>query len=116
MESSKIDSLANFVFVTFTTACSKHRLMRKPFLVTILTVCFFGLHSQDSPKRVALIIGAQNYTMLPPLRNSLNDAKAISSLLKTKRFQVETLASPKTKPKVKLPLTRYYNLIQDKFQ
>ncbi len=113
MESSKIDSLQNFVFVTFTTACSKHRLMRKSFLVTILTVCFFGLHSQDSPKRVALIIGAQNYTMLPPLRNSLNDAKAISSLLKTKGFQVETLADPKTKREVRDAITRYYNLMRD---
>src|SRR5258706_76317 len=51
--------------------------------------------------------------MLPPLRNSLNDAKAISSLLKTKGFQVETLADPKTKREVRDAITRYYNLMRD---
>ena len=55
--------------------------MRK-FLVVflaLLTPFAFG----QSTKRVALIIGAQNYEVLPSLRNSLNDAQSIKRVLQT---------------------------------
>jgi LmbE family N-acetylglucosaminyl deacetylase len=64
-------------------------------------------------KRVALVIGAQNYTNLPPLRNSLNDAKSIGLALKEKGFQVETVLDPKTKRDIKDAINRYFLLMRE---
>ncbi len=68
---------------------------------------------QTGGKRVALVIGAQNYTVLPPLRNSVNDAKAMSAALQAKGFQVDALYNPKTKKEIKDAITRYYNIMKD---
>ena len=59
------------------------------------------------------MIGAQNYTALPALRNSLNDAKAMTAALKGKGFQVESLYDPKTKREIKDAINRYFNLLRD---
>ncbi|HCW06040.1 MAG TPA: hypothetical protein DGG95_01600 [Cytophagales bacterium] len=64
-------------------------------------------------KRVALVIGAQNYTSLPPLRNSLADALDLSASLKSKGFVVETLLDPKSKNEIKEAIIRYSNAMQD---
>jgi TPR repeat protein len=64
-------------------------------------------------KRYALVIGAQSYTSLPPLKNSINDASAISSLLTEKGFKVEYLPEPKTKAVLKEAITRYFLEMKD---
>ena len=43
----------------------------------------------------ALVIGAQNYTGLPPLNNSLSDARAMTTALQAKGFQVKSLYDPR---------------------
>lgn len=73
-----------------------------------------GVNAQEfNSKRVALVIGAQNYSVLPPLRNSLNDARAMTTKLKAKGFQVESLYDPKTKREIRDAVTRYYNTMRD---
>jgi TPR repeat protein len=69
-----------------------------------------GLQGQQ---RTALVIGAQNYTSLPPLRNSLSDARDLSTTLTAKGFQVETLLDPKTSREIKDAIIRYKNAMQD---
>jgi uncharacterized protein (TIGR02145 family) len=68
---------------------------------------------QMGAKKVALVIGAQSYTVLPPLRNSVNDAKSMAAALQAKGFQVDALYNPKTKKEMKDAITRYYNLMKD---
>ena len=86
---------------------------RTSYIYAILMASVIGLQAQTAPKRVALIIGAQNYTALPPLRNSLNDAKSMTAVLKSKGFQVETLLDPKSKREIRDAITRYYNIMRD---
>src|SRR5258707_3112045 len=88
-------------------------MLRGFFVALILILYVKGSSAQAPQKRVALIIGAQNYTTLPPLRNSLNDAKAMTSILKTKGFEVEALYDPKTKREIRDAITRYFNLMRD---
>ncbi|MBY0436020.1 MAG: caspase family protein [Cyclobacteriaceae bacterium] len=64
-------------------------------------------------RKYALVIGAQNYTALPPLRNSLTDAKDLTTALRTKGFQVETLLDPKNKSEIKDAIIRYKNAMED---
>lgn len=68
---------------------------------------------QDSQKKLALIIGAQNYASLPPLRNAISDAQAMTTTLKSKGFEVETLYDPKSKKEIRDAITRYYNVMRD---
>lgn len=58
-------------------------------------------------QKYALVIGAQNYVSLPPLRNSLADAKDFANALRAKGFQVETLLDPKTNREIKDAIIRY---------
>ncbi len=69
--------------------------------------------AQPPQKKIALVIGVQNYTALPPLRNSLNDASMMSASLKNKGFVVETLYDPKTKKELRDAITRYYNVMRE---
>jgi TPR repeat protein len=78
-------------------------------LLSLLLVT--GLCAQPS-KRIALIIGVQNYSKVSPLRHSLSDATDMSAALKAKGFTVETLLDPKTKTEIKNAITRYYNTMQ----
>jgi TolB-like protein len=88
--------------------------MNRVFSITLILIFVIsGLAAQTPTKKVALIIGAQNYTTLPRLRNSLNDARAMSAKLKTKGFQVEVLYDPKTKGEVRDAITRYYNIMSN---
>ncbi|HCW05840.1 MAG TPA: hypothetical protein DGG95_00550 [Cytophagales bacterium] len=82
-------------------------------LLTLLLVLFAFQTFCNAQKKVALVIGAQNYSSLPPLRNSLSDARELSKTLKAKGFQVETLLDPKTSREMKDAIIRYQNLMRD---
>lgn len=83
----------------------------------LLLLVFIGptpVFSQNSaPKRIALVIGSQNYTVLPKLRNSLSDAGAISTTLEAKGFQVKSLYDPKTRTEIKDGINWYFNQMRD---
>lgn len=83
-----------------------------PALLISISFLFHDAQSQNK-KRVALVIGAQTYTVLPPLRNAVSDAKAMATALQTKGFQVEAVYNPKTQKDIKDAITRYYNLMKD---
>ncbi len=68
---------------------------------------------QDNTKRLALVIGVQNYTAVPPLRHSLNDARDMATVLTSKGFKVETLLDPKSKKEIKDAITRYFNTMRE---
>lgn len=76
-------------------------------------VSFTGLCQSQPPKRIALVIGAQNYSDLPPLRNSLSDARAISATLQKKGFVVQSLYDPKTKREIKDGINWYFTQMRD---
>jgi uncharacterized protein (TIGR02145 family) len=86
--------------------------------IAILTVLIAGIggvsFGQNTSNRIALVIGAQNYSVLPPLHNSLNDARAMATKLKSKGFEVEALYDPKSKREIRDAITRYYNIMRDK--
>src|SRR5882672_5072015 len=69
-------------------------------------------YSQQPQKRIALVIGVQNYSNVPPLRHSLNDANDMAAALKSKGFQVDFLKDPKSKKDIKDAITRYYNIMR----
>jgi uncharacterized protein (TIGR02145 family) len=73
----------------------------------------FGHSTLAQQEKYALVIGAQNYTSLPPLRNSLSDARDLTSALRAKGFKVETLIDPKTKREVKDAIIRYQTAMQN---
>ena len=79
------------------------------FFITVSIATF----SQQPQKRIALVIGSQNYTVLPKLRNSLNDAKAITTTLQAKGFQVKSLYDPKTRTEIKDGINWYFNQMRD---
>lgn len=64
--------------------------------------------------RVALIIGIRAYEKVPPLQNSVNDAKDMSIVLKRKGFQAIELYDTKTKKELQDGVRSYYNLMQSK--
>lgn len=51
--------------------------------------------------------------MLPPLRNAVNDAKAMAAALQTKGFSVDAIYNPKTKNDLREAITRYYTAMKD---
>lgn len=65
-------------------------------------------------EKYALVIGVQNYSHVPALRHSLNDATDVSNSLKAKGFKVESLLDPRTKAEMKDAITRYYNAMRDR--
>ena len=88
-------------------------------LVTFITygILFLLLYplvlQGQEQKKVALVIGAQNYVAVAPLRHSLSDAIDLSASLKAKGFQVETLTDPKTKREIRDAITRYYKAMEN---
>ncbi len=79
--------------------------------ILFITISIFGF-SQQTSNRIALVIGVQNYTNVPPLRHSLNDANDMAAALKSKGFQVDFLKDPKSKKEMKDAITRYYNTMR----
>ncbi|MFM9836987.1 MAG: caspase domain-containing protein [Cyclobacteriaceae bacterium] len=65
-------------------------------------------------EKYALVIGVQNYSHIPALRHSLNDATDVSNSLKAKGFKVESLYDPLTKKEIREAIARYYSTMKDK--
>jgi hypothetical protein len=86
--------------------------MKKICLGLLLLLSAAMAHSQQPGTRVALVIGVQNYTSVPPLQHSLNDATDMAASLKSKGFRVEFLKDPKSKKEIKDAVTRYYNTMR----
>jgi uncharacterized protein (TIGR02145 family) len=80
------------------------------FLIIVGSTQAIGQTS--TPKRIALVIGAQNYASLPSLHNSLNDARAITTTLKQKGFIVQSIYDPKTSKEIKDGIQWYYEQIR----
>src|SRR5258706_5180266 len=90
--------------------------LNQKWIFPILFLFSYVAYSEGSEvtgKRIALVIGAQSYTVLPPLRNSLNDAKSMAAALQAKGFQVDAVYNPKSKKDIKDAITRYYNIMKD---
>ncbi len=68
----------------------------------------------ESGDRVALVIGVQNYTHIPALRNSLNDAMDMASSLKGMGFRVIELYDPTSKREIQEAVRKYYLLVDGK--
>lgn len=79
----------------------------------VAALIFTAVSLQAQQQKYALVIGAQNYTSLPPLRNSLTDAKDLTHVLRSKGFKVETLLDPKTKAQLKDAIIRYRDAMQN---
>jgi uncharacterized caspase-like protein len=79
------------------------------FLFALLNSTFA---QQPITKRVALVMGAQNYVSVPRLQHSLNDARDMSLTLRTKGFEVIELYDPKTKKDVQNAVRKYFDLLQ----
>ena len=80
----------------------------------ISALCFvMSQHTYGQQQKYALVIGAQNYTSLPPLRNSLTDARDLTSALRSKGFKVESLLDPRTKKEIKDAIIRYEKAMHD---
>ena len=60
----------------------------------LLTALVPALHAQETGKRVALIIGNDAYS-ISPLKNAVNDARAMDKALKTAGFQTIILENAK---------------------
>jgi len=89
---------------------AKHKSFKAAFAILLISA---SLAATAQQKKVALVIGAQNYTSLSPLRNSLADARDLTATLKAKGFQVETLLDPKTNREIKDAIIRYKITMQD---
>lgn len=74
----------------------------------LFQLSFVGLQARSSDTvRVALVIGAQNYTYVTSLKNPINDAQDMAKLLEAKKFKVHTLYDPKTKREVQDAVRKY---------
>jgi hypothetical protein len=60
-----------------------------------------GLKVDPNAKKVGLVIGVKDYQAVPPLANTINDAKDVAALLKKKGFSVIELYDPKTKSELR---------------
>lgn len=64
--------------------------MKPSAVMTVLALAAFGsmaTQAQTSPERVAMVIGNESYARLP-LRNPVNDARAVAAALKAVGFNV----------------------------
>ena len=63
-------------------------------LVVALLALLLGAAANAAERRVALVVGVGAYRAVPPLRNTLNDARGIAAALGRLEFDVETVADP----------------------
>lgn len=71
-------------------------VVTKVLLVSVFSLAVnYGAFSQG--QKFALIIGVKDYEYTAPLKNTLNDAQDMASVLQSKGFDVQTLYNPKTK-------------------
>ncbi len=78
----------------------------------LLSSNFLSAQTEVS-KRLALVIGVKNYTHIPPLQNTLNDAHDMTTTLKQKGFQVIELYDPQTKRQMQDAIVSYFQLLQN---
>ena len=65
-------------------------------LLLLVASLAFRLSAQEAtPNRFALVIGVQNYSSVPALQHSLNDAYDMVSVLKSSGFKVDFLSYAK---------------------
>jgi len=85
-------------------------------VILIISFLFCGaLIAQDlKPEKYALVIGVKAYQFVPPLQNSLNDAKDMSATLKTKGFKVIELYDPVNKRVMQDAVRRYFDMLREK--
>lgn len=81
-----------------------------------LTLSTDGWAQPAISDRVALVIGVQNYTHIPALRNALNDAKDVSHALMTMGFSVVELYDPASKKEIQAAVRQYFTIISEKKQ
>ncbi len=87
-------------------------MKRLPLHAILLLLFASPLFAQDQiKKKFALVIGVKDYEFVQPLKNSLNDARDISAILKTKGFQVIEMYNPKTKRELQDAIRAYFNLL-----
>lgn len=63
-------------------------------------------------KKVALIIGVRSYESVPPLQNSINDAKDVAEILRRKGFETIELIDPKSKREIQDAVRSYFASLQ----
>jgi len=66
-----------------------------------------------SAAKVALVIGIKNYEAVPPLTNTINDARDISASLKARAFSVIELYDPKTKAELRNAVIEFNKALRD---
>src|SRR3954447_25633308 len=72
-------------------AATRIRAMTIFTLLATLLQAGFALAAE---RRVALVVGASAYRAVPPLRNTLNDARGIAAALGRLGFDVDTAIDP----------------------
>lgn len=82
------------------------------FAGLFLVFCLSAATQDLKGNRVALVIGVQTYTSVPPLKNSLNDARDLAAVLKKKGFYVIESFDPKSKRDMQTVIRKYFDLIQ----
>jgi hypothetical protein len=81
--------------------------------ITLLFAIFLGCSVQSQePKRVALVIGVNDYKYASILKNTINDAVDISNLLKKKNFDVIELYNPPSKKELKDAVIQYFGKLK----
>lgn len=63
-------------------------------------------------KKVALVIGVKSYIAVPPLTNTLNDARDVATSLRTKGFEVIELLDPKTKTEMRTAAIKFSKALE----
>lgn len=87
-------------------------IVKKGFLVWALVHIGMASYCQERiTKKVALVIGIQNYTAVPALKNALNDARDMSATLRKKGFEVMELYDPSNKKQIQTVLREYYEQV-----
>lgn len=80
--------------------------------VLFLLVCTQIQAISQPRQRLALVIGVQSYSSVPPLRNALNDAREISNNLSRKGFRVIESYDPKSKKDIQGAIKKYFDAIR----
>lgn len=70
-------------------------------------------NKKQNLKKVALVIGVKSYTAVPPLTNTLNDAKDIAASLRAKGFEVIELLDPRTKSEMRNAAIKFSKALED---
>ena len=91
---------------------------KKPLFLLSLALSLFVNMSWTSGQdnniqnKIALVIGIRNYQKVPPLQNSVNDARDMATVLKSKGFTVIELYDAKSKRELQDGIRTYYTKLQ----